>query len=64
MNKQTSRLLEQHFDTAFDTPDGIKKLRELSSNHFHAGQARKVYRRHQREPHRLTQCQNVEGLKF
>jgi len=29
MNKQTSRLLEQHFDTAFDAPDGIKKLREL-----------------------------------
>lgn len=61
MNKQTSRLLEQHFDTAFDTPDGIKKL---SSNHFHAGQARKVYRRRQRGPHRLTQCHNVEGLKF
>ncbi len=29
MNKQTARLLEQHFETAFDTPDGIKKLREL-----------------------------------
>ncbi|PKL44168.1 MAG: type I restriction endonuclease subunit S [Candidatus Riflebacteria bacterium HGW-Riflebacteria-1] len=29
MNKQTTRLLEQHFDTAFDAPDGIKKLREL-----------------------------------
>ncbi|PKL42564.1 MAG: restriction endonuclease [Candidatus Riflebacteria bacterium HGW-Riflebacteria-1] len=29
MNKQTARLLEQHFDTAFATPDGIKKLREL-----------------------------------
>jgi type I restriction enzyme S subunit len=29
MNKETQKLLEQHFDTAFDTPDGIKKLREL-----------------------------------
>lgn len=29
MNKQTARLLEQHFDTAFAAPDGIKKLREL-----------------------------------
>ena len=29
MNKQTARLLEQHFETAFDSPDGIKKLREL-----------------------------------
>ena len=29
MNKEPRRLLEQHFDTAFDTPDGIKKLREL-----------------------------------
>ena len=23
------KLLEHHFDTAFDAPDGIKKLREL-----------------------------------
>jgi len=29
MNKQTANLLEQHFDTAFAAPDGIKKLREL-----------------------------------
>ena len=29
MNKQTAESLEQHFDTAFDAPDGIKKLREL-----------------------------------
>jgi type I restriction enzyme S subunit len=29
MNKQTARLLEQHFDTAFAAPDGIVKLREL-----------------------------------
>ena len=29
MNKQTVRLLERHFDTAFAAPDGIKKLREL-----------------------------------
>jgi type I restriction enzyme S subunit len=29
MNKQTVQLLEKHFDTAFATPDGIKKLREL-----------------------------------
>lgn len=30
MNKQATRnLLEQHFDTAFAAPDGIKKLREL-----------------------------------
>ncbi|ACE85359.1 restriction endonuclease subunit S [Cellvibrio japonicus] len=29
MNKHTARLLEQHFDTAFSAPDGIKKLREL-----------------------------------
>lgn len=29
MNKETRELLEQHFDTAFDAPDGIKKLREL-----------------------------------
>lgn len=29
MNKQTARLLKQHFDTAFAAPDGIKKLREL-----------------------------------
>ena len=30
MNKQTAHLLEQHFDTAFSAPNGIKKLRELS----------------------------------
>ena len=29
MNKQTAHLLEQHFDTAFFAPNGIKKLREL-----------------------------------
>lgn len=29
MNKATRELLEQHFDTAFAAPDGIKKLREL-----------------------------------
>lgn len=29
MNKQTARLLEQHFDTAFAAPDGIARLREL-----------------------------------
>lgn len=29
MNNQTAQLLEQHFDTAFAAPDGIKKLREL-----------------------------------
>lgn len=29
MNKHTVALLEQHFDTAFSAPDGIKKLREL-----------------------------------
>lgn len=29
MNKHTAELLEQHFDTAFAAPDGIKKLREL-----------------------------------
>ena len=29
MNKETARLLERHFDTAFAAPDGIKKLREL-----------------------------------
>ncbi|MBN2793205.1 MAG: restriction endonuclease subunit S [Desulfuromonadales bacterium] len=29
MNKQTANILEQHFDTAFSAPDGIKKLREL-----------------------------------
>lgn len=29
MNKHTAKLLEQHFDTAFAAPDGIKKLREL-----------------------------------
>jgi type I restriction enzyme, S subunit len=29
MNKQTVRLLEQHFDTAFAVPDGIARLREL-----------------------------------
>ncbi len=29
MNNQTAQLLEQHFDTAFSAPDGIKKLREL-----------------------------------
>jgi type I restriction enzyme S subunit len=29
MNKQTAKLLEHHFDTAFAAPDGIKKLREL-----------------------------------
>ncbi len=29
MNKHTAALLEQHFDTAFAAPDGIKKLREL-----------------------------------
>jgi len=29
MNKQIASLLEQHFDTAFSAPDGIKKLREL-----------------------------------
>jgi type I restriction enzyme S subunit len=29
MNKPTAALLEQHFDTAFNAPDGLKKLREL-----------------------------------
>jgi len=29
MNKATRELLEQHFDTAFAAPDGVKKLREL-----------------------------------
>jgi len=29
MNKHIIALLEQHFDTAFSAPDGIKKLREL-----------------------------------
>jgi len=29
MNSTTRELLEQHFDTAFAAPDGIKKLREL-----------------------------------
>lgn len=29
MNKHTAELLEQHFDTAFAAPAGIKKLREL-----------------------------------
>lgn len=29
MNNGTRELLEQHFDTAFAAPDGIKKLREL-----------------------------------
>ena len=29
MNNATRELLEQHFDTAFAAPDGIKKLREL-----------------------------------
>lgn len=29
MNKYTTELLEKHFDTAFASPDGIKKLREL-----------------------------------
>jgi len=29
VNKQTAHLLEQHFDTAFSAPNGIKKLREL-----------------------------------
>ena len=29
MNKPIAALLEQHFDTAFAAPDGIKKLREL-----------------------------------
>lgn len=29
MNNQTAQLLEQHFDTAFAAPDGMKKLREL-----------------------------------
>ena len=29
MNKETTTLLEQHFDTAFAAPEGIAKLREL-----------------------------------
>ena len=29
MNKHSAELLEQHFDTAFAAPDGIRKLREL-----------------------------------
>jgi len=29
MNKQTAQLLEKHFDIALETPDGVKKLREL-----------------------------------
>lgn len=29
MNKQTAQWIENHFDTAFSAPDGIKKLREL-----------------------------------
>ncbi|WP_045222135.1 restriction endonuclease subunit S [Desulfonatronum thioautotrophicum] len=29
MNKQTTQLLHQHFDTAFAAPDGVVRLREL-----------------------------------
>ncbi|MFY3861619.1 restriction endonuclease subunit S [Achromobacter xylosoxidans] len=29
MSKRTAELLEEHFDTAFAAPDGVKKLREL-----------------------------------
>jgi type I restriction enzyme S subunit len=29
MNKQAAQLLEQHFDIAMETPDGVVKLREL-----------------------------------
>ncbi|MEO0397551.1 MAG: hypothetical protein AAF243_16415 [Cyanobacteria bacterium P01_A01_bin.137] len=29
MTDETTQLLERHFDTAFDAPDGIEKLREL-----------------------------------
>ena len=29
MNSHTVKLLQKHFDTALETPDGIKKLREL-----------------------------------
>lgn len=29
MTDETTQLLERHFDTAFDAPDGIRKLREL-----------------------------------
>ena len=29
MNKHTATLLQQHFDTAFNAPNGIQKLREL-----------------------------------
>jgi type I restriction enzyme, S subunit len=28
-NKEAVTLLQQHFDTALESPDGIKKLREL-----------------------------------
>lgn len=29
MTNETTKLLERHFETAFDAPDGIQKLREL-----------------------------------
>ena len=29
MNSNTVKLLQKHFDTALETPDGVKKLREL-----------------------------------
>lgn len=29
MTDETTQLLELHFETAFDAPDGIEKLREL-----------------------------------
>ncbi len=29
MNKQSAQLLKKHFDTALESPDGIKKLKEL-----------------------------------
>ena len=29
MTDETTQLLERHFETAFDAPDGIEKLREL-----------------------------------
>ena len=29
MNRQTVQLLEKHFDSALETVDGVKKLREL-----------------------------------
>ena len=39
MNKESTFLLKQHFDTALESPDGIKKTAKTHTHTCHEGKA-------------------------